>query len=109
VTFTASGTCAAGGSATESGLFTVRTGNGSDLETESNLDPTCTLSLDIVSPTQASLRRAKQCAGGSGSTAFTVTYDTWTLTVSGTTGTESATGTLSIASCPVSVTGTLTR
>jgi len=75
-------------------------------------EPSCAIPLNLVSGTQATLKSPKQCIYSSGSGSVTYNFSAWTMTVSGNTGTESASGTATLAgvgNCPVSMTATLSR
>lgn len=90
---------------TQTGQIMVTVGTTSDLVRASAND-TCSIPLTIVGAGQATLARPIQCVETQGTFAFS----TWTMTIAGSSGGESASAMLTApVACPVSVTGTLTR
>jgi hypothetical protein len=91
------------------GPITVTVGTSSDLvRTEPALDG-CSIPLNIRTRQNATLARAIQCVTSAG----TFDFNEWAMSTSdGTTGSDSAYATLTIAgagTCPVNLTTTLTR
>ena len=103
-----SGACGNATLVSSSGPIAVTAGTSSDLlRAEPTLNG-CSIPLDIVTSTSATLARTVQCATSNGTYEFT----TWTMSLDNGTASESASGTVTLpsaATCPINLTTTLTR
>lgn len=104
------GACVGVDPITSTGPITVSMGTSSHLV---RADDSCSIPLNVTSTSLATLARAAQCVipAISGLGSGTVAFDTWTFAISGNTGTESASGTLTLGSvvCPLTLSASLTR
>jgi hypothetical protein len=98
--------------ASETHQITLTVGSSSDLVIAPGTSLPCSIPLNIASRNQATLVRPVQCPiavanVGTG----TFTFSTWTFTVSGTTGTEAASGSAAVLgiTCPITFAATLSR
>ena len=113
VTIAVSGSCPNVEPVTDTEQVVVSAGTTTDLVREPTSGSPCAVPLNIVSATQAMLARPIQCSFSSSVSSGTYDFSSWTFTISGDTGTESASGTVTLSAvgltCPTSLSTTLTR